>query len=153
MSKRPPELTWQDKAILVVIPFVVIAIFVVANYLNKDLTVSEAFSQRIPKTVILDSGYITELLPPDTVATAAQRCRLKSRDGDQSFVFHYNIQGSQTMNLAIGRLVQFFGEYRYDPQGGIVEVPYKGKSGRLSGWAVYENHRYFATSSDENGDL
>ena len=45
--KRPPELTWQDKAILVAIPLVVFTIFMLANYLSQGLTVADAFEQKL----------------------------------------------------------------------------------------------------------
>lgn len=149
VSKRPPELTWQDKAILVVIPLVVLVVFFAANYLSKDLSINEAFDQKMEKTVIRDGGYISEILPPEATASATQKCRLRSREGNFEFLFKYNVQGSQTMDLQIGRLMQFFGEYRYDPKGGTVEVPFKGKSGKWTGWAVYENHRYFSFDDEE----
>ncbi|MBI3039157.1 DUF3465 domain-containing protein [bacterium] len=150
MSKRPPELTWQDKAILIVIPFVVFIIFLIGNYISKDLTVAEAFSQKLSKKVIRDMGNIVEIIPPSGNASNTQLCRVRSREADVEFTFRYNIQGSDTMRLEIGRLLQFYGEYNYDPKGGIIEVPYKGKSGRLTGWAVYENKRY--TTMEEAQD-
>lgn len=153
MSKHPPELTWQDKAILIVIPIVVFAVFLLANYLSKDLTIAEAFANKMPKTIIRDAGSITELIPADPTATATQLCRLRSREGDVDFTFRYNVQGTATMNLQIGRIVQFFGEYKYDAKGGVVEVPFKGKSGRITGHAVYENRRYFGHGDEQKGDL
>ena len=154
MSKAPPELSWQDKAILIVIPIVVLIIFFAANYLTKDLTVQDAFSQRLPKVSVRDSGNITELIPSPKVATGAtQVCRLRSKDSPHEFTFIYNVQGSETMNLEVGRYIQFFGEYRFDEKGGVLEVPYKGKSGRYSGWAVYENHRYYSHVDEEKGNL
>lgn len=148
VSKQTPDLTWQDKAILVTIPVVVLAIFVFANYIGQDANLSDAFQQKMPKVVVRDAGLITSLIPPDPVATGTQRCRLRSRDGQTEFTFSYHVQGSATMNLAVGRQIQFYGEYKYDPQGGTLDVPFKGKSGRLSGWAVYENKRFFSTDDD-----
>lgn len=155
MSKRPPELTWQDKAILVVIPVVVLIIFIVANYLGQDLNVADAISQKLPKTEVRDAGLITELLPSEQIASqSVQRCKLRTREGTQEFLFRYNVQGSDTMNLQVGRLVQFYGEFKFDPvHNGILTVPYKGKSGRMSGWAVYENRRYYSHDEDKDGGL
>lgn len=149
MTKHIPELTWQDKAILVTIPVIVLAIFVFANYMGQDATVSDAFQQKIPKVVVRDAGLISSLIPPDPVATGTQKCRLRTRDGQTEITFNYHVQGSATMNLAIGRQIQFFGEYTYDPQGGAIDVPFKGKSGRLSGWAVYENRRFYVDEEDQ----
>lgn len=154
MSKRPPELTWQDKAILIVIPVVVLVIFVLANYLTQDNTVSVAFAEKLPKTEVRDSGSIEEVLPVEVASgTQIQRCRIRSRDGQVLFTLEYHVVGSETMNLQVGRQIQIFGEYRYDPTGGKVVFPYKGKSGQKLGWAVYENHRYHATEDQPKDRL
>lgn len=142
MSKRPPELTWQDKAILVAIPIVVFTIFILANYFSQDLTVADAFEQQLPETEVRDGGNVIQLYPQ--VATDSVSCRLKTRDNRAEFDFTYKITGSETIKFEVGRQVQFFGQYKYDPKGGSVVTPYKGKSGRLNGWAIYENHRFAA---------
>ncbi|MBF0408201.1 MAG: DUF3465 domain-containing protein [Candidatus Riflebacteria bacterium] len=155
MSKRAPELSWEDKAILVVIPVVVLIIFVVANYITGDLTVKDAFDQKLPKVEVRDGGIIHQVLPPEKSASGtALLCRIKTRDGAHEFTFKYNVQASETMNLQPGRAIQFTGEYQYNDKGGVIEVPFKGKSGRWSGWAVYENHRYYSITEDkENSGL
>ncbi|MFZ2956582.1 MAG: DUF3465 domain-containing protein [Candidatus Ozemobacteraceae bacterium] len=154
MSKAPPELTWQDKSILVVIPVVVFVIFILANYVSKDLTVADAFEQKLSKVQVRDAGTIAELLPDlRTGSQTSQLCRLRSRDGLHEFTFQFNAQATETMKLEIGRMVQFYGEFKCDPKGGVIEVPFKGKSGRMSGWAVYENHRYYSHEEDKGGDL
>ncbi len=156
MSKKPPELTWQDSAILITIPLVVFGIFVFANYMSQDLTVTEAFQQQLRKAEVRDGGTITQIVPVEPgVASgpAFQRCRVRSRDGQTEFLFQFNITGSETIPLQVGRLIQFFGEYQYDARGGIVEAPFKGKSGRYQGWAVYENRRYYSHEDHQSGNL
>ncbi len=151
VTKRPPELTWQDKAILVAIPIVVFTIFILANYFSQDLTVADAFEQQLPEAEVRDGGNIIQLY--QQVATDTVSCRLKSRDNRIEYDFHYQITGSETLKLEVGRLVQFYGKYKFDARGGAVTTPYKGKSGRLNGWAIYENHRYSPKDENENGGL
>ena len=148
MSKRPPELTWQDKAILVAIPIVVFTIFILANYFSQDLTVADAYEQQLPDSEVRDGGNIVQIYPQ--TATDTVGCRLKSRDNRVEYDFNYKITGSETFHFEVGRLVQFYGKYKYDPKGGNVTTPYKGKSGRMNGWAIYENHRY--SPKDDTGD-
>jgi len=152
VSKKPPELTWQDKAILVVIPVVVFVIFILANYLSEDQNVSSAFEKKMEKVVVRDGGKIMELIPPEQWASGTQKCILRSRDGKVDFGFIYNIQGSATMKFEIGKLIQFYGEYKYNTKGGNVEVPFKGKSGQWVGWAVYENRRYYSHQEANGSD-
>jgi len=140
VTKRAPELTWQDKAILIVIPVVVFLIFIVANYVSSDVSVTEAISRQAKIMEVRDLGTITSILP--TVGTATQLFRVKTPDDKHEYSFCYRVVGSDTMNLEIGRKVQFYGQYQWDPQGGTVEAPYKGKSGQWMGWVVYNNHRF-----------
>lgn len=142
MGKRPPELTWQDKAILITIPGIVLLIFVVSNYLIQDVSVSEAFTQQLSQVEVRDVGNIVQLIPSDADDGSTQKCRLRSLDGRTEFTFIYNVQASETMPLEIGRTIQFYGRYRYDQHGGTVEAPYREKDGGFLGWAVYGNRRY-----------
>jgi hypothetical protein len=148
VSKRPPELTWQDKAILVAIPIVVFTIFILANYFSQDLSVADAFEQKLPEAEVRDGGNIVLVYPQ--VATSSISCRVKARDNLTEFDFTYNITGSETLRFDVGRLIQFYGQYKYDHKGGHVYAPYKGKSGRMTGWAIYENQRYVAKGDEEN---
>ena len=138
--KRPPELTWQDKAILVAIPLVVFTIFMLANYLSRDLTVADAFEQKLVDVDVRDGGNIMQVYP--VVATDTVSCRVKTRDGKIDFDFVYPIQASETIRFELGHTVQFFGQYKYDAKGGTVTAPYKTKTGRMNGWTIYENKRY-----------
>lgn len=151
MSKKPPELTWQDKAILIAIPIVVFTIFILANYFSQDLTVNGAFDQQLPKAQVRDGGNIVKVY--SQVATDTLSCRLKSRDSNFEYDFDYKITGSETIRFELGRLVQFFGEYTYSPQGGKVAAPFKGKSGRMTGWAIYENQRFTAKEEADGPGL
>jgi hypothetical protein len=147
VTKRPPELTWQDKAILVAIPIVVFAIFILANYFSQDLTVADAFEQQLPEAEVRDGGHVVQVYP--VVATDSVSCRLKSRDNRSEFDFVFSVTGSETIRFEPGRLVQFYGKYKHDPRGGSVVAPYKGKSGRMTGWAIYENQRFTAREDEE----
>lgn len=147
MSKKAPELTWQDKAILIAIPIVVFTIFILANYFSQDLNVASAFEQQLPKAQVRDGGNVVKVYPQ--VATDSVSCRLKSRDSNHEYDFVFNVTGSDTIRFEIGRLVQFYGEYTHDPKGGKVEAPFKGKSGRMTGWAIYENHRYVPKEEED----
>jgi hypothetical protein len=150
VSKRPPELTWQDKAILITIPLVVLAIFVLSNFLSRDLGVSDAFQQRLPKSEVRDGGSITQVLPVDPVATSTLQCRVRTRDGSTEFLLRIHALATHTPNLQVGRQIQFFGEYSFDEKGGAVDAPFKGKSGRSNGWVIYDSERYYHPDSGDN---
>ena len=140
MSKRPPELTWQDKAILAAIPLVVFTIFILANHFSQDTTVITAFEQKMTEAVVRDSGNVIQIYPEN--ATDTIRTRLKTRDAQHEFDFIFTQTASESINFEMGRNIQFYGEYNYDEQGGTVTAPYRGKSGRMTGWVIYDSQRY-----------
>jgi hypothetical protein len=149
-SKRPPVLTWQDKAILIAIPLVVLGVFILANHFSQDLTVADAFEQQLKEVDVRDGGSVIQLYTP--IATDTLSCRIKSRDGKVDFDLIYPIQASETIKFELGRSVQFFGQYEHNEKGGTVTAPYKTKSGRMNGWTIYENHRYTGINSGETAD-
>lgn len=150
-TKKAPALTWQDKAILITIPVVVFTIFIVANYVGQDPTVEEAFESQLSKVVVRDGGIITQVYPQ--TATDTVKCRLAAKDKGVQYDFVYNITGSETLALEVGRQIQFYGEYDYSTTGGTVTTPYKGKSGRWDGWAIYGNNRYLPKTPENTKPL
>lgn len=141
--KRPPELSWQDKAILITIPVVVFTIFILTNYFSQDLTVKDALDSKLSKVNVRDKGIIIQVY--QQTSTDRVKCRLKDSNSPAEYDFVYNITGSETLKLEVGRAIQFYGQYSYDQRGGTVTTPYKGKSGRYDGWAIYGNSRYTAS--------
>lgn len=140
MTKRAPEMTWQDKAILIVIPVVVFVIFIVANYVSDDVSIAEAIERKANDLEVRDVAVVASLLP--SVATTTQLFRARTRDGKHEFTFQFNIPGSDTIPLEPGRQFQFVGRYRHDAQGGIVEAPFKKIKQNL-GWVIYDSKRYY----------
>ena len=149
--KQPPEMTWQDKAILIAIPVVVFIIFILANHFSKDVTIADAVKKKSPMSIVRDGGHIIQVFP--STATNTVSCRVRARDNKTEFNFNFIVTGSETMKLQVGRLIQFYGRYKYDKNGGTVTAPYKGKSGRATGWAIYENHRYLPQNVDRRSGL
>lgn len=147
-TKRPPKLSWQDKAILITIPVVVLLIFVLGNYYSQDPNIEDAIASQLTGITVRDNGIISQVYPQ--TATDTIKCRLKSATSGSEFDFIYNITGSETIKFEVGNKVQFYGIYNYNPTGGSITTPYKGKSGRYEGWAVYNSNRYTATNSEQN---
>ena len=146
-TKRPPALSWQDKAILITIPVVVLAIFILGNYYTQDPKVEDAAGSQLTGVIVRDSGFIVSLYPQ--TATDSVKFRVKDANSSTEYDFVYNITGSDTFKFEPGKKVQFYGQYNYDMRGGTVTTPYKGKSGRYDGWLIYNNNRYTAANNDQ----
>ena len=143
--KRPPELSWQDKTILISLPVVVFVIFILTNYFSQDLTVEDAFENQFSAVNVRDGGRIIKIYTP--TASDSVKLRLKTLNGARDFDFVYNITASETLKPELGEIIQFFGQYTYNKDGGTITVPYKGKSGQIEGWANYAGNRYTGTKN------
>ena len=60
----------------------------------------------------------------------------------RDFDFIYKKTASETFEPKIGEIIQFYGQYNFDTNGGSVTIPYKGKSGQIEGWAIYRGNKY-----------
>lgn len=144
-TKRPPALSWQDKAILITIPIVVLLIFILGNYYTQDPTIEDAAASQLVGINVRDGGVVTQLY--QQTATDSIKFRVKSINSNTEYDFTYNITGSETFKVEAGKRIQFYGQYNYDPRGGTVTTPYKTKSGRYDGWLIYNNNRYMASQT------
>ena len=127
--KRPPELSFQDKAILISLPIVILVIMVLTNYLSQDATVEDAFAGQMNGLNVRDGGRIIKVYPQ--TATSSVKIRLQTLNGARDFDFVYNLTASETLKPELGGIIQFYGQYTYDANGGTITVPYKGKSGQI----------------------
>ena len=147
--KRPPEFSWQDKAILFSLPVVVLVIFILTNYYSQDPTVSDAFESQLNQINVRDGGRIIRIYPQN--ATDSIVLRMQTLRSTREFDFIYKKTASETMVPAVGEIIQFYGQYNYDKNGGSITVPYKGKSGQSEGWAIYRGGRFTGAKAPEQG--
>lgn len=138
--KRPPELSWQDKAILISLPVVVFVIFILTNYFSQDPTINDAFEGKVSNINVRDGGRIIQIYPQ--TATDSVRFRMQTLTSPRDFDFIYKTTASETLVPQLGEIIQFYGQYNYDEKGGSITVPYKGKSGQIEGWAIYRGNRF-----------
>ncbi len=146
--KKPPEFSWQDKAILFSLPVVVLIIFILTNYYSQDPTVEDAFDSQLNQINVRDGGRIVRIYPQN--ATDSVTFRMQTLNSPREFDFIYKKTASETMVPAIGEIIQFYGQYNYDKNGGSITVPYKGKSGQSEGWAIYKGTRYSGVRQPES---
>ncbi len=147
--KAPPQLTWQDKFILIAIPLVVFTIFIFANQMSRDLTTAEAIQAKKTDIDVRESGKIIKLYKQ--VASDTISCRVKSLYGGNEFDFHYKVIGSETIQFAIDREIKMLGQFKADENGGSVTAPYITKyNGRTNGWLMYDNKTYVGSMMQED---
>ena len=146
--KRPPELSVQDKAILISLPIVVLVIMLLTNYMSQDASIEDAFEGQLNGINVRDGGRIMKIYPQ--TATDSVRLRLQTLNSVREFDFICHLTASETLKAELGGIIQFYGQYNYDQNGGSITVPYKGKSGQIEGWATYAGNRYSGPKNQDS---
>ena len=83
--KRPPELSVQDKAILISLPIVVLVIMLLTNYLSQDASVEDAFEGKLNGINVRDGGRIMKVY--QQTATNTVKLRLQNLSGTREYDF------------------------------------------------------------------
>ncbi len=151
MSKPIPELTLEDKIILIVIPVFVVILFITINIFTSETSVQKAFEKKLVEEPVGDAATILYVYPEPAPGTVS--CRARVRSGETEFDFIYQILASDTIPFEAGKEIHFSGSYAYNENGGLVVVPYKGKKGKKTGWVMYEGKTYGSDNKSVPGQL
>ena len=137
------------------LPLLVIAAMVYGYDLYRDYSVSEpsfsqaetalqqAFSNRQIDIQVKGIGTVNKLLSDDLDGSRHQRFILKLSSGQTLLVSH-NIDLAPRINgLKTGDRVEFYGEYEWNPQGGVVHWTHHDPGGRhVGGWLKHQGNTY-----------
>lgn len=110
---------------------------------GSDKALQRAFDNRQSDLQIGGSGKVVKILPDDLKGRRHQRFILKLATGQTLLVAH-NIDLAPHINsLSIGDKVEFYGEYEWNPKGGVIHWTHHDPRGRHEdGWLVHGNNIY-----------
>lgn len=109
---------------------------------NKS-SLKTAFKNKRSDFQIQDSGVVIKNLPDDLKGSRHQKFILKNNTGETVLVAH-NIDLAPKINsLREGDRVEFFGEYEWNPRGGVVHWTHGDPRGKhVSGWLKHNGKTY-----------
>ena len=92
---------------------------------------------------IQGGGIVIEILPDDNEGSRHQRFILRLATG-QTLLIAHNIDLAQKIdNLKLGDTVEFYGEYEWNSEGGVVHwTHHDPQGGHLAGWLKYNGQTY-----------
>lgn len=133
-----------------------------ASHGSSSVTVSndgivEAFQRRKSHIQLGGSGHIVKLLQDDHKGARHQRF-LATINAQQTLLFAHNIDLAPRIPLETGDEISFFGEYIYNPKGGIMHWTHHDPNGHdpkrydskdhdtkrshVGGWIMHKGRKY-----------
>ncbi len=112
------------------------------TYAN-DAALKQAYESRQSDLQVQGDGQVIRLLPDDNDGSRHQRfiLRLNSR---QTLLVAHNIDlAPRIPSLAVGDTVEFYGEYEWNSQGGVLHWTHHDPNGRhTDGWLKHKGQVY-----------
>lgn len=115
----------------------------VSTFAEDDL-LGRVFAERRSSVQVHGSGIVKKLLVDDREGSRHQRFVIELKTGQTLLIAHNIDQAERIENLSPGDLVEFMGEYEWNPQGGVVHWTHRDTSGsHLPGWIRHDGRKYW----------
>jgi Protein of unknown function (DUF3465) len=110
---------------------------------TSDATIANAFSNRESNLQVSGQGIVTKVLPDDTRGSRHQRFIVELSSGQTLLVTHNIDIAPRIDSLRVGDAVQFFGEYEWNQQGGVLHWTHRDTRGtHVAGWLRHQGKTY-----------
>ncbi|MCR8924416.1 DUF3465 domain-containing protein [Dasania sp. GY-MA-18] len=122
---------------------IALSLFSLCSHSHDGQIIAQAYASQISDIQVRGSGVVIKLLPDDTVGSRHQRFILKLADGQTLLIAHNIDLAPKIDKLAIGDQVEFYGEYEWNPKGGVVHWTHHDPAGRHpNGWLKHKGVTY-----------
>jgi hypothetical protein len=110
---------------------------------SSDAALENAFANRLSNLQIAGQGEVVKLLPDDHDGSRHQRFIVRLDSGRTLLVAH-NIDLAQRIDaLRAGDTVAFYGEYEWNPRGGVIHWTHHDPQGyHPAGWIKHDGQTY-----------
>ncbi|MGR5116639.1 DUF3465 domain-containing protein [Photobacterium damselae] len=108
-----------------------------------EMKILEAYIVQKSGFQVQSTGIVHTLLPDDTQGTPHQKFILSLPSGHTLLIAHNIELAPRVPNLREGDKVQFYGEYEWNHQGGVIHWTHKDpKQKHPDGWLKVNNVKY-----------
>ncbi|WP_440206242.1 DUF3465 domain-containing protein [Acinetobacter oleivorans] len=106
-------------------------------------TIKAAYEQRQSNVQVQGSGRVKAILIDDNDGSRHQKFILVLKNGLSILVAHNIDLAPKIPNLKKGDTVEFYGEYEYNPKGGVLHWTHRDPQNRHeSGWLKHDGQIY-----------
>lgn len=110
---------------------------------QTETVLQQAFANRQSDVQVRGSGRVIKLLSDDLDGSRHQRFILELNSGQTVLVSHNIDLAPRISGLDTGDVVEFFGEYEWNPQGGVIHWTHHDPGGRhVGGWLKHDGNTY-----------
>ncbi|NUF16757.1 DUF3465 domain-containing protein [Acinetobacter lactucae] len=106
-------------------------------------TVKAAYEQRQSNVQVRGSGRVKAILRDDNDGARHQKFILVLKNGLSILVSHNIDLAPRVSNINKGDIIEFYGEYEYNPKGGVLHWTHHDPQGRHEGgWLKHDGQIY-----------
>jgi len=114
-----------------------------ARTLDVEAALRDAYANRRSDLQLEGAGRVTRILRDDTDGSRHQRFIVEVGSGQTVLISHNIDLAPRVEGLQVGDEVTFFGEYEWNPQGGVVHWTHHDPAGRhAGGWIRHGGRTY-----------
>ncbi len=112
------------------------------TYAN-DAVLKQAYESRQSDLQVQGDGQVIRMLPDDNDGSRHQRFILRLGSSQTLLVAHNIDLAPRISTLAVGDTVEFYGEYEWNSQGGVLHWTHHDPNGRhADGWLRHKDQVY-----------
>lgn len=110
---------------------------------KNDRVLREAFDNRRSNVQVQGGGTVARILPDDRDGSPHQRFILRLNSGQTILIAHNIALAPRIPELQVGDRVDFYGEYEWNAQGGVIHWTHDDPQGRhVAGWLKHKGRLY-----------
>ena len=109
----------------------------------SDSVIAEAYDNRKSDLQVGGSGEVIRILSDDVDGSRHQRFILRLESGRTLLIAHNIDLAPRISSLSEGDLVEFYGEYEWNDQGGVIHWTHRDPQGQhVAGWLKHQGKTY-----------
>jgi len=110
---------------------------------TSDLSIEKAFKNNQSDIQVGGSGEVVKILPDDTKGSRHQKFIIELNSGQTLLIAHNIDIAPRISTLNVGDHINFYGEYEWNSEGGVVHWTHHDPSGRHEGgWLNHDGKIY-----------
>lgn len=110
---------------------------------SSESTIQTLYENRQSDVQVRGQGTVSKILPDDLEGSRHQRFIVELSSGQTLLIAHNIDLAPRVKQLEVGDRVEFYGEYEWNPQGGVVHWTHRDPAGRHAhGWLRHDGKIY-----------